>query len=773
MTVRQALAQAREIVIPESPLPVEHSAAEELLATTAHQASRACAGAARTGFRLGVLQTALPGRHLWPGAEKIAAGAPKQRPWVYIRLDSKGEGEILASHANFLYGYTCQLIETWSERAIADFQAGRYYTPAFRWHRPLYDYLLTQVWRTARHVNAEQHIRELARNGYTHLEVNGLAQPVPLEMPVPGEFYSQFYNYCMALDQYVYSELNKGIYPVEYLQANLTLLTRYAALGKKYGLEPGILCFEPRSVPESLLQKYPTLRGARVDHPLRSRRPRYNLSLAHPLVQAHYTEMMQKLLHAVPDLAYMSIWSNDSGAGFEYTSSLYVGRNGGPYLIREWRTHEQIAEVAGKNVVRFMKLLRDAASAINPNFRVALRLEPFKVEHDVILEHLEQQLDIEVPSLLVRGYELPYQHDKYPEIGSIAGSIQHLHLVSEETELVQRLARRGIASHLIYSHGNGFNLEPLVGIPFPWMLWQKLQAMRERGIEYAANLGGFTPSSLAPYHINQHVFRCFMLDPEVELEQVLVDAATQWAGTAAGPQLIALWRQTDETIRWLPPLPLYSGFGFVWLRVWVRPIIPDLLSVPEADRRYYENFMVSPANNTNLTDLGKDVLFDLISREYGETYVERIDANVLPRLEKAIETAAQAGNVPATSGGAVDAFGDLYDRLLALRCWVRTLRSVAAWVAGVYGYLEAIEDKTRRHWRCYLDAMMDQELENARQLLELWRRSPVQFMVVSEAGESAYLYGENFGELVERKIELMQRYRHVEPRIDRDILWRV
>jgi hypothetical protein len=81
----------------------------------------------------------------------------------------------------------------------------------------------------------------------------------------------------------------------------------------------------------------------------------------------------------VPDLSYMSVWTNDSGAGFEHTASLYVGRNGGPYMIREWRNHDKVAQAAGESIVRYLKNLQGAAAELNPDFDVILRIEPFKV----------------------------------------------------------------------------------------------------------------------------------------------------------------------------------------------------------------------------------------------------------------------------------------------------------------------------------------------------------------------------------------------------------
>lgn len=770
MTVHEVLQTIKRVAIPSTPLPVEQTAAAELASAISPAAvvNRDDGGADTTAS----MRVMVAG-HAGPGYDKIKSAAPRDQHWCYFRLAADGSGTLIASHAALLYAYTTRLIEDWRGLPAARFEQGVYRAAAFRWHRPLYDYLLTQTWRNARHYDPERHIRELARAGYTHLEVNGLAMPVPFEDAVPGEFYSQFYSYCAALDQFVYSDLNKGIYPVDYLTANLTLLKRYAELGRKYGLEPGLLCFEPRSVPETLLERYPTLRGARVDHPFRSRRPRYTMTIAHPLVQQHYRELMQKLLHEVPDLSYMSIWSNDSGSGFEYTCSLYVGRNGGPYLIREWRTHEQIAEVAGKNIVHYMKILRDAASEVNPNFRVSLRLEPFKVEHDVIMANLEERLDVEVPSLLVRGYDLPYHHDKYEDVQGVAGSVFHLRMEEQERDLIASNDQRGIASHLIYTHGNGYNFEPLMGIPFPKMLWEKLQAMRQRGVSHAANLGGFTSTDLAPYHINQEVFRAFVLEPDAKLDEVIRQKAVAWVGEAASESLVAVWDKTDEAIRWLPPLYLYSNFGFVWLRVWVRPIVPDLHAIPEKDRRYYEDYMVSAANNPNAVDLGRDVLFELVSQDYGDSFVKRVDEHVLPRLQQALALAEQQAADNSLPENARRVFVDQRDRLRGLRCWARTLRSVAAWVAGVYSFLDTQDAAVKKKSRSYLDDMIAAELQNARDLLELWESSEIDFMAVSRSGETSYIYGENLGSLIRRKIELMEKYRHVEPRIDTEIMWRV
>jgi hypothetical protein len=647
------------------------------------------------------------------------------------------------------------------------FQNGKTYEASFLWHRPLYDYLLTQTWRTARNFDAEELIRHYARLGYTHIEVNALATHLPYVERVPEEFYSQFYSYCPALDQFVESRLNRGMYPPEYLNANLNVLKKYAALGRKYGLKPGLLCFEPRSVPDILLQRYPLLRGARVDHPFRSHKPRYNLAISHPAVQDHYAQLMRNLLKEVPELDYISIWTNDSGSGFEHTASLYVGRNGGAYLIREWRNHEKIAEAAGKNAVNFLRVLRDAAAEINPDFRVCFRLEPFKVEHDVIVRHLEQQLDIEAPSLLVHGYDLPYTHPQYPDIKGVAGTAYHLSFDAQEKPLLENFRQRQIESHLVYAHGTGYNFEPLLGIPYPWMTYEKLKAAAELGASHLAQLGGGAPPNLTPYNINQEIWREFQFDRHLNIEESINKIATRWAGEALAADLVQVWRLAEQAIRHTPPLPLYSGFGFVWYRLWVRPLVPNIEAIPATERAYYEKYLVSTPNNPSMVDLGKDVLFDLISHEYAEKYVNYVDKNVWKRLEAAIALATKH------SKNESPVFIDQRDRLRGLRCWIGSLRSTARWVAGVYGYLEAKNRATKKSCRALLKKMIAEEIQLAKELLNLWETSTVNWMVVSKVGETSYIYGENLGELIRKKIALMEKYGKVEPYIDPNFIWRV
>ncbi len=483
--------------------------------------------------------------------------------WSYAQISQAGSGQLTATNPSLLYALVHLVYDGLTAEQHQKLEAGLFLPASFSWHRPLYDTTLTQIARTARGFDEEKYIEQLARCGFTHIEVNGLAYHTAHERGVPGEYYSQFYSYGPGLMQFVDTSLTRGLYDVSYLQANLNRLKRLAALGRQYGLKPGFLAYEPRTLPEPFFQKYPTLRGARVDHPFRSRLPRYTLAQDHPVARAHYRELMQNLMQEVPDLAYLSVWTNDSGSGFEHTSSLYSGRNGGPYLIREWKSHEKIAQAAGQSATRWLRLMQESAAEINPAFEVSLRIEPFKVEHDTIIDGLGNGLTLEAPSLLVKGYALPYQHPKWPENDGIAGTMFHTDMDAEEARKLADYREKDIEPIVQYAPGSTFNMEPLLGIPYPRLLHKKLQSLKATDLTRVSAIGGLLNLKKTPFWPNPEVIRLFQLNPERSIDEVLQQIATLWAGESFAKPLVKAWNFLEEALSFMPYLPLFSNFGFV------------------------------------------------------------------------------------------------------------------------------------------------------------------------------------------------------------------
>jgi hypothetical protein len=158
-------------------------------------------------------------------------GLPESLPerFIYLKLDGTGTGCLVVSHPYYLYGFVQYLFSDLFQEDAGLYKNGRIFEPAFKNHRVAYDYFLTQEGRITQNLDRETYMKELARNGFTHVEVNGLGSPMGIETGPKGEVYPMFYTYCPALDQFVYSSLNKGIYPFYYLSANLNYLKQGGA----------------------------------------------------------------------------------------------------------------------------------------------------------------------------------------------------------------------------------------------------------------------------------------------------------------------------------------------------------------------------------------------------------------------------------------------------------------------------------------------------------------------------------------------------------------
>ncbi len=751
------------IVYPVKFQPAEQTAAAELARLTGATA----ASAARANRQ--AVNLALASRGWAPAATKAAQDAAS---WMWLRLDDDNSGEVIASDGAGLFAAARLLAHGLTGATREKLARGLLLRRSFAMNRPIWDASFAQYWKSNRKFSPEHYAATLAEAGFTHIEVNSLQTHFPYEDSVPGEYYSQFYTYCPGFNHFIDTPLTRGIWPAQYLDANRERLQDLAALGRRYGLKPSVCLYEPRSLPERFFQKYPTLRGARIDHPFRSRLPRYTMAQDHPVVQKHYRLATQALMQAVPDLDAMSVWTNDSGGGFEHTASLYIGRNGGPYMIREWRSHDKIAEAAGKSIGKFLRNLREAAAEINPDFKLSLRIEPFKAEHDHLKAELGRGVHWEGPSMLARGYSLPYSHPKYADQLGVAGGMFHCQLDEREKPELAKERAQGVEPILTYSPGPAWNQEPLIGIPWPRMIHARLTQLKDIGANMVSAMGGLANTAAAPYWPNPAAIRAAQLTPERSIDDVLADEAVRFAGATHGPALAQAWALFEEAVTWQPIVPLFCGFGFCWQRTFDRPLVPDIEAIPAAERFYYERHGCFQHNNPGLNDLGKDVLFNLITRESADLMVPRFDKNLLPRIAKAEKFVAGALVKCGDDAQAAAVFTDLRDRLRGYRHWATTLRSVAAWCAGVYGYLESKTPAQKRKHEKFLQAAIDLELENARGFLDHFEHSPTEFMVVSATGESTFIYGRNLGDHVRAKIRLMEKYRHKKPRIDKDILWR-
>jgi hypothetical protein len=646
-----------------------------------------------------------------------------------------GSAELVAPDATALYPLFTRLVEEYLDTptdALADLT----YAPTFLWMRNLNDFFVGSL-RTARKFDREIFVRQLARAGFTHVAINGLGTPRPFETSPPGDVYHWFYDYSPDLDQFVDSALLRGYYPQEYLQANLRMLCENAALARKYGLIPGLHINSPRSMPEEFWARNGYLRGARVDHPRETLRPRYSLALAHPVVQRHYRELIQNIIEAVPDLGFVHVWTNDSGAGFEFVSSLYAGRNGGPYLLREWKDDDTIARAAAANAMTYYRLLAEEGGRKNPEFRVVCDLGPFFAERKYIVPELGRGVDVGDFAFFEEQPGAPGR-----EAIEATGALVHLKLDLCDNNVL--------------------------GVPAPYLVFERLAGAYESGAD--AIFTNIAPASLVPFDVNGEVVRLFQDGLHAKFDDTLTRLARAWGGPEYAGVLMVIWSLSDAAVRCYPPEIPMSTFGFPWFRLWVRPFVPNIDAIPESERAYYEEFLLATFNNPARVDLNNDMMWNFLSVERAGELKQRVDQEVLPKLREAIDLCPDDD---AASGQTPVAIIDQRDRLRAAECFYTTMRNTVAWTESVHGYLQAASDEGRFRYRQLCEEMVAREVANARNLLKLWSTSKAELIPISTVGDSLHIYGTNFGKLLERKIALMEAHAKDEPYIDPDYMWRM
>jgi hypothetical protein len=299
-----------------------------------------------------------------------------------------------------------------------------------------------------------------------------------------------------------------------------------------------------------------------------------------------------------------------------------------------------------------------------------------------------------------------------------------------------------------------------------------LKLLRDGGVRHLAHLGGSVPPDLAPYNVNHEVLRAFQFDPDMELPSFLFNVTEAWAGPDLGPVLMMAWEEAEEAIMAFPHLSgLYSTYGFVWYRLWVRPLVPNIEALPLAERAYYQDFMCTTPHNPNNVDLSRDVLFKLATVPGAEKVVAAMDAHVWPPLDRSIALLAGELETARETLGTHNVIRDQWVRLRALRCWLMTQRNVAAWVAGVCGYMAAGSEEERERTRRMVRELVEKELESSLALLTLLDEG-VPFMATTDQGENPLIHGENLTELLQKRIALMEAHRDDEPFIDPEYMER-
>lgn len=177
--------------------------------------------------------------------------------------------------------------------------------------------------------NFEEFVIESKESGATHVQIN--AEDLPLaywEMTPVGDPYPAWaITNPGILKTFIPDELTKYI-PHQTADKVATILEERCRILRKYNLKAVFHTFEPQMLPEAVFEDHPDWRGPQVDHPARSKTPRFAPSVDNPEVAKLYEEAMTKFISKCPEVETLVFRTNDSGAGFDWSPFLYNGSNG-------------------------------------------------------------------------------------------------------------------------------------------------------------------------------------------------------------------------------------------------------------------------------------------------------------------------------------------------------------------------------------------------------------------------------------------------------------
>ncbi len=175
----------------------------------------------------------------------------------------------------------------------------------------------------------QEFARQAKKSGATHIVLTAEDLPWAMwQMDTPGDPYPAWAMSNVGLLKVAPPDALQPFLPKDYADTVQGILRSRCEVLRKLGLKAAFTTFEPQFLPERVYEAHPLWRGPQVDHPLRSRVPRFAPSIDNPEVLALYRESIRKLLTFCPEIEIISLHTNDSGSGMSWSGGLYQGPNG-------------------------------------------------------------------------------------------------------------------------------------------------------------------------------------------------------------------------------------------------------------------------------------------------------------------------------------------------------------------------------------------------------------------------------------------------------------
>ncbi len=187
--------------------------------------------------------------------------------------------------------------------------------------------------KTIAHFVADSHedfrevCEQLRDTGLTHVVVSDVPRSLWMwDLDRSNPYVNWSMGQCQIFKLVCPPELAQYL-PTEHIRMCMEFVKTRCEIARENGLKPAIISNEPFWLPEQVFRDHPAWRGARCDHPRRSRHPFFSPSLDNPEVLRMYTEAVRVLVEET-GTDFLHFRTNDCGGGIDWSTGLYTGPNG-------------------------------------------------------------------------------------------------------------------------------------------------------------------------------------------------------------------------------------------------------------------------------------------------------------------------------------------------------------------------------------------------------------------------------------------------------------
>jgi hypothetical protein len=527
----------------------------------------------------------------------------------------------------------------------------------------------------------ESFARQAKEAGATHIDITPSLPWSFWEYDMPGDPYpSWVISNCSLLKLARPPALAKYI-PSEHSEAVVSLLESRCAVLRRLGLKAQLSANEPNMLPEAVFTDHPLWRGARVDHPARSRVARFAPSIDNPEVLALFREATAMLLRKCPEIDLLDLATNDSGAGLDWSPGTYAGAFGNT-LYRDRSMDERLAG--------FFAAIRAGAREVGS--------------------------DVDVRMWLTREPE-PMRIARKLEKGN---AIENL----EGPTGTPFWARAEV------SEGYGSSFYPVTGIPRPIRFLRGLvSTLQSSAPRLFINMGDRGNRVL--YFEIYNSFRSHRIDTSIQQMALLRNVAARRAGEPEADDLLRVWQaidDADQLARLLDAGGFIFNLGGVQQRWLIRPFVPFPNELAPEEKAYFRPFLFQALDEANAETLADVQGTDVYRGWSGRHFVRRVVGAIERDLHDAVRLAGKLQDA------------DLERRLRIFLCVARNARNAVSYQAQLdrvksLGH-EPVPNPvvgTRSDWdRELILLTVREELDNTAVLIELLGERPDNYLLLAK-----------------------------------------